>query len=98
MKFMITWQFHQGKLHEGYAQFFKMTPEHDAADRGNRIKQIGRWHDLARGRGVVICESDSAEALANWALNWNGLLDADVVPVLDDNETRALGKSREKSS
>jgi hypothetical protein len=98
MKFMITWQFHQGKLHEGYAQFWKMTPEQDAADRGSGIKQIGRWHDLARGRGVVICESDSAEALANWALNWNGLLDADVVPVLDDNETRALGKSREKSS
>jgi hypothetical protein len=42
MKFMITWQFHQGKLHEGYSQFFKMTPEQDAADRGSRIKQIGR--------------------------------------------------------
>ena len=67
-----------------------MTPEQDAADRGSRIKQIGRWHDLARGRGVVICESESAEAVANW----NSLLDADVVPVLDDNETRALGKSR----
>jgi uncharacterized protein DUF3303 len=98
MKFMITWQFHQGKLHEGYSQFFKMTPEQDAADRGSRIKQIGRWHDLAGGRGVVICESDSAEAVANWALNWNSILDVDVVPVLDDNETRALGKSRETSS
>ena len=98
MKFMITWQFHQGKLHEGYSHFFKMTPEQDAADRGSRIKLIGRWHDLARGRGVAICESDSAEAVANWALNWNSLLDADVAPVLDDNETRALGKSREKGS
>jgi hypothetical protein len=75
-------RFHQGKLHEGYSQFFKMTPEQDAADRGSRIKQIGRWHDLARGRGVVICESESAEAVANWALNWNNLLDVDVVPVL----------------
>lgn len=46
MKFMITWQLHQGKLHEGYSKFFKMTPEQDAADRGSRIKQIGRWHDL----------------------------------------------------
>ena len=98
MKFMITWQFHQGKLHEALSRFSKMTPEQDVADRGSRIKQIGRWHDLARGRGVVICESDSAEAVANWALNWNSLLDVDVVPVLDDNETRALGKSRETSS
>ena len=74
--------------HEAYSLFFKMTPEQDAADRGNRIKQIGRWHDMARGRGVVICECDSAEALTNWALNWNVLLDAEVVPVLDDAEVR----------
>jgi len=75
-----------------------MTPEDDAADRGNRIKMIGRWHDLAQGKGVVICESDSAEAVANWALNWNNLLNAEVVPVLDDNEVRTLGKSRAKKS
>jgi Protein of unknown function (DUF3303). len=68
MKFMILRQFHPGKLHEGYSHFCKMTPQQDAEDRGGRT-QIGRWHDLARGRGVIICESDSAEALANWALN-----------------------------
>jgi Protein of unknown function (DUF3303) len=98
MKFMILWQFHPGKLHEGYSHFFKMTSSQDAEDRGNRIKQIGRWHDLARGRGVIICESDSAEALANWALNWNSLLDVDIAPVLDDDEARALGKTRETGS
>lgn len=97
MKFMLSWQFHSGgKLHEGLAHFSKMTPEQDAADRGSKIKLIGRWHDLARGRGVVICESDSAEAVANWCLNWNSLLDVEVTPVLDDNETRALGKARTK--
>jgi Protein of unknown function (DUF3303) len=48
------------------------------------------WHAVA----VIICESDSADALANWALNWNSLLDVDIAPVLDDEETRALGKSR----
>ena len=47
---------------------------------------------------MVICELDSAEAVANGALNWNSLLDVDVVPVLDDNETRAIGKSRKTSS
>jgi hypothetical protein len=40
MKFMSIWQFHQGKLHEGYSHFFKMTPEQDAADRGSRIKLL----------------------------------------------------------
>jgi len=98
MKFMITWQFHPGKLSDGLAHFAQMTPEQDQADRGSSIKLIGRWHDLARGRGVAICESYSAEAVASWALNWNSLLDADVVPVLDDNETRALGKKRAKGA
>ena len=42
MKFMITWQFHPGKLRDGLAAFSQMTPEQDAADRGDRIKQIGR--------------------------------------------------------
>lgn len=73
-----------------------MTPEQDHADQGSNIKLIGRRHDLARGRGVAICESDSAEAMANWALNWNSILDVDVAMVLDDNETRAHGKKRAK--
>ncbi len=98
MKFMITWQLHPGKIQEAYSHFFPMTPEQDAADRGSQVKQIGRWHDIARGRGVVICESDSAEAVANWRLNWNSLMDVDLAPVLDDNETRALGKGRSQSS
>jgi hypothetical protein len=96
MKFMITWQFQPGKLHDGLSYFSQMTPEQDHADQGSNIKLIGRWHDLARGRGVAICESDSAEAMANWALNWNSILDVDVAMVLDDNETRALGKKRAK--
>ena len=75
-----------------------MTPEQDKADRGSRIKLVGRWHDLPRGRGVAICESDDAEAVANWALNWNSVLDADVAVVLDDKETRALIQRRAKRS
>lgn len=98
MKFMITWQVHPAKLEEAYSLFSQMTPEQDAADRGSQIKQLGRWHDVVRGRGVTICESDSAAAVANWCLNWSGLLDLDLAVVLDDNETRALGKSRAQSA
>jgi hypothetical protein len=98
MKFMITWQFQPGKLHDTLSHFAQMTPEQDAADRGSSIKLIGRWHDFARGRGVIICEADSAEAVSDWALNWNSILDLDVAVVLDDNEARALGKKRAKRS
>jgi Domain of unknown function (DUF3303) len=81
MKFMITWQLRPGKLHDALSLFSQMTPEQHQADHGSAIKLIGRWHDLLRGRGVTICESDSAEAVSNWALNWNSILDLDVAVV-----------------
>ena len=53
---------------------------------------------LCGGRGVAIYETDSAEAISNWALNWNSILDLEFSPVLDDEETRELGKKRPKRS
>jgi len=98
MKFMIGFQVHPGKQHEALSHFAQMTPEQDQADHGSNIKLIGRWHDIIRRRGVVICESDSAEAVSNWALNWNSIIDLDIAVVLDDKETRAPVKERAKRS
>ncbi len=93
MKFMITWQMHPGKLQEGLPKFAHMTVEQDQAMMGKDLKLIGRWHDLARGRGVCIVESDSAEAVSRYCLNWNAAMDLEASVVLDDAETRTLGKS-----
>ncbi len=94
MKFMLTWRLHQEKRLDALKGFSAMTAEDDKADMGENIRLIGRWHDVAGGTGVAIYESDDAVAMANWALNWNPILDATVTPVLDDEETRALGKTR----
>lgn len=93
MKFMITWQFHPGKSHDTLAKFSQMTPEQDQALMGKDIKLIGRWHDVIRGRGVCIIESNNPEAVSRYSLNWNAVMDLDTSIVLDDAETRALGKS-----
>jgi hypothetical protein len=98
MKFMVNWRVHEGKLHQIMPHFSQMTPEQDQADLGSWIKLIGRWHDLLRGRGVAICETDSAEAIAAWALNWNNVLDLDIAVVLDDKEGREVCKSHLKKS
>lgn len=52
-----------------------MSPADDKKDMGDKIKLIGRWHDLAQFTGVVNCESNDAQAVASWALNWNSSLD-----------------------
>jgi hypothetical protein len=40
--------------------------------------------------GVAICESDDPQALANWTLNWSGVLNVQTALVLDDEEARLL--------
>jgi hypothetical protein len=48
------------------------------------VKMIGRWHSVGGGRGLTVCESDDALAVANWAQQWSDLISFDVYPALDD--------------
>ena len=98
MKFMITWRLYSGKLPEALTVFSNMTPEQIRGEFGPGVKLTGRWHDLARGRGVAVCETDSAEALAGWLLKWNHMMDLDVAVVTDDQETRAIWKRQAQES
>ena len=94
MKFMGTYVMHPEKRHELYKTFAQMTDADDAEDRGGAVKQIGRWHDLAAGKGMVVCESDDPAAVQSWALNWNNGLDVEIGPCLDDDEARAAIKKK----
>jgi len=93
MKFMITWQLHEGKLHDTLSMFSQMSAEQDKALMGDDVQMIGRWHDLTRGQGVAIFESNSAEALTKYALNWNRHMDMDIALVVDDEEAKVLGQT-----
>jgi hypothetical protein len=70
-----------------------MTAEQEQALMGDSVKQISRWHDVARGTGVAIYETDDAAALTRYSLAWNEFMDLDISVVLDDDETRAVSKS-----
>ena len=94
MKFMVTWRVHPDKRQAAFNAFSQMTPEDDKKDMGEKVKLIGRWHNLSNFTGVAICESDDASAVASWALNWNNVLDLETAVVLDDEEARAVGKNK----
>lgn len=94
MKFMALYKLHPNKRHDALRMFSQMTADDDKAEVGDKIKLIGRWHDVPNARGVAIIESDNLEAISDWALNWNQILDIDFSPVLDDTETKILGKKR----
>ncbi len=94
MKYLVTWKVHEEKRHEALKTFSAMSDEDDSKDLGD-VRLIGRWHDLIGFTGVAIAETDDPKALTEWLLNWNGVIDVQSVPVLDDNEARELGRRRE---
>jgi hypothetical protein len=94
MKFMVTWRVHPDKRQAVFNAFSQMTTADDKKDTGDKIKLIGRWHDLSQFTGVAICESNDAQAVASWALNWNSSLDLTTSVVLDDEEAREVGRKK----
>lgn len=91
MKFLVTWQLHEGKIHDTLSLFSKMSAEDEQAMMGDQIKLITRWHDLVGGSGVAVMESDSAEAISAYALGWNRFMDVDISVVVDDDAAKAIG-------
>ncbi len=92
MKFLITWQIHEGKLHDTLALFSEMSAEQEEALMGGKMKLLNRWHDLIRGTGAAIYETDAAEAISAFSLNWNKFMDLDISVVVDDETAREIGR------
>jgi len=93
LKFMMTWSSFPETRHDAAKGFGQMTDADDEADHPG-VKLIGRWHDLVAVGGWLICESDDISAVQSWALNWNGVLNMDVTPVVDDNEAKTMLKRK----
>jgi hypothetical protein len=92
MKFMISWEIHPNKRQEVVAGFASMDLSAYQAQQGPSIRVVGRWHDVANGRGVLICETTDADALSAWLLKWNPVIDFSLAVVHDDAEAHALAK------
>jgi hypothetical protein len=85
MLFMTLWKTPSGNRDKALERFLKTGGSPPAG-----IKLIGRWHSVTQGRGVVISETDDAELIAKWCLEWSDLLEFEVVPVLDDSATARI--------
>ena len=93
MKFLLTWSSDPATRHETYETFAKMSDDDDAADHPG-VTLVGRWHDVAAGSGALICESDDISAVQSFALNWSGVLNIEIRPVVDDNEAKTMLKRK----
>ena len=48
------------------------------------VQMISRYHNVDGSGGFAICETSNAGALANWAIDWNGLIDINITAIIDD--------------
>ena len=48
------------------------------------VKLLSRYHNLDSAVGFAVVESSDPTALANWALDWNGLIEIKITAIMDD--------------
>ena len=77
---------------------FKLASTHSPEARDETIKKfmetggmppegvelLSRYHNVDGTGGFAILESTSAAALADYALDWNGLIKIEITAIMDD--------------
>ena len=77
---------------------FRFAWTHSPQARDNTIKQfmatggmppegaklVSRYHNVDGTGGFAIVEASDAGALADYALDWNGLIEINITPLVDD--------------
>jgi len=85
-----------------HLSIYRYTPENRKAivarfmETGGKpppgVKLLGRWTDLAGGRGFTLAESDDPVAVGKYFYQWNDLMSFEVVPVMNDEQlAKVLG-------
>ena len=90
MKFMVQWEIHPERRSDVFEVFAEMELADYQAMQGPNVTTIGRWHDIANGRGVAILESTDADAIAVTLMKWNEAVDFEISIAHDDAEAHAL--------
>jgi hypothetical protein len=91
MKFMVTWSIPQDKWLLILKKFTALSPQ-EQKNAGEGATMIGRWHDAAGRKGVVIFEANSVMPVHRYVGQWNAYCDTEITPVLDDEEATVVGR------
>lgn len=51
---------------------------------------VNSWIEANLGRCFQVMECDDARLLQEWVLSWNGLIEAEIVPVVQSSDTQAV--------
>ncbi len=80
MLFQLAWMHTPEARDETVKKFMAtggMSPE--------GVELISRYHNLDGTGGGAILESTNAAALADYALDWNGMIKIEITAIMDDD-------------
>jgi hypothetical protein len=84
MLFMVIEHFRRGRAPDAYRRF---------RDRGRmaptEVRYLSSWVDLEFRRCFQVMEADSEASLREWTVNWEDLIDFEVIPVRTSAEAAA---------
>ena len=84
MLFMVIEHFRPGRAPDVYRRF---------RDRGRmapaQITYVSSWVDLEFSRCFQVMEADSEDQLREWTVNWDDLIDFEIIPVRTSAEAAA---------
>jgi hypothetical protein len=85
MLFMVIERFPPGSVPTIYRRL---------RDEGRSLPEglvfVNSWIEANLGRCFQLMECDDARHLQEWLLSWNGLIEAEIVPVIPSVETQEL--------
>ena len=54
------------------------------------LSYVDSWIEVGLGRCFQLMESDDAGLIQRWLLDWNGMFEVEVVPVIPSREMQSL--------
>jgi hypothetical protein len=85
MLFMVIERFPPGSVPTIYR---RLRDEGRSMPEG--LQYVDSWIEANLGRCFQLMECDDASLLQQWLLSWNGLIEAEIVPVVPSKKTQAI--------
>ena len=85
MMFMVIEHFRPDRAPDVYRRFRdrgRMAPSH--------VRYVSSWVDLEFNRCFQIMEADSEGLLREWTVNWDDLIDFEIIPVRTSAEAASV--------
>ncbi len=85
MLFMVIERFQPGAVPDIYRRL-----RDQGRSMPDGLMYVGSWIEAGLGRCFQLMECDDARLLQQWLLSWDGLFDAEIVPVVPSTDTQEI--------